>query len=148
MDNYIKFICRELKLLRGNKPKVLNTRVPLPRLIKNEKGEVETWHTKIGVQEYVNVEVIITNIYSRSVEITVKFLEYEVSKLFYINYSKSPNYLFDKYYSLLRNLVYKTLIDDGKEYYIIERYETLKTKTDKIISEIVGHSKDLKFQIF
>lgn len=144
MDNYIKFICRELKLLRGNKPKVLNTRVPLPRLIKNEDGKVETWHTKIGVQDYVNTEVFITNIYSRSVELNIKFLEYDVKKLFYINYNQSPNYLFNKYYNLLRNSVYKTLIDDGKEYYIIERYETLKTKTNKIISEIVGHNKDLK----
>jgi hypothetical protein len=124
MERYVEFICNEI-------PQQLNILLYIPNSIKNE-----VYIPKIGPKcwEIVNIEIL--EKYTRSAKFRLQFDKYEVEDIFFMSRHKGPDKLLDEIYNKIEKVINKTLIEDGREEEIIERYKLQKAKIKKIFNNI------------
>lgn len=126
---YVMFVFSEMRLLEKQgdyyKPIVRKINIPLPKVVENEEGGYDKLYTKLGLSHTVGVDVLIKEIYTRSVNVEIKFEGYVLENLFYAPYNSSPVRINDKFYNKLGIIVEKHLFEhEGIDYFINKNNET------------------------
>lgn len=98
---------------------------------------------KLGPFVYVNVQVEILNIYSRSVELFLSFDGLTAKKLFFTPSHEGPDIIHAKIFRKIDKIVNKALLEDGREEWIREEYRKKKERLNNTIQETIGKIKEI-----
>lgn len=98
---------------------------------------------KLGPFVYVDVQVEILNIYSRSVELFLSFDGLTVKKLFFTPSHEGPDIIHAKIFRKIDKIVNKALLEDGREEWIREEYRKKKERLNNTIQGVVGKIKEI-----
>lgn len=98
---------------------------------------------KLGPFVYVDVQVEILNIYSRSVELFLSFDGLTAKKLFFTPSHEGPDIIHTKIFNKIDKIVNKALLEAGREEWIREEYRKKKERLNNTIQEVVGKIKEI-----
>jgi hypothetical protein len=98
---------------------------------------------KLGPFVYVDVQVEILNIYSRSVELFLSFDGLTVKKLFFTPSHEGPDIIHAKIFNKIDKIVNKALLEDGREEWIREEYRKKKERLNNSLKDIAGKIKEI-----
>lgn len=98
---------------------------------------------KLGPFVYVDVQVEILNIYSRSVELFLSFDGLTAKKLFFTPSHEGPDIIHAKIFRKIDKIVNKALLEDGREEWIREEYRKKKERLNNTIQGVVGKIKEI-----
>jgi hypothetical protein len=103
-------------------------------------------YVELGPIVFINVNLEVVEIYTRSVKFKFKFDKYEVEKIIYIPINSSPTVIKVILDNTLTRLVYDTFINDGrrddiKQMYI-DRTNEINTQLIKLINTAIGIAKE------
>lgn len=124
MEKYVEFICNEI-------PSTINVLIYIPNSVKKE-----IYISKIGPKLWCNTDIEILEKYTRSARFRLKFDKYEIEDIFFMSRHKSPDKLFGEIYNKIEKLVNKTLINDGRELEIEQRYKDKRETINKLFTDI------------
>jgi hypothetical protein len=109
---------------------------------KNPDGS-RPYIKKLGPFVYVDVQVEILAIYTRSLELFLTFDGLNIRKIFYTPFDKGPDIVHADIYHKIDKLVNKALLEDGREEWIREEYRKKQERVNTKIKEIVGKIKEI-----
>lgn len=98
---------------------------------------------KLGPFVYVDVQVEILNIYSRSVELFLSFDGLTAKKLFFTPSHEGPDIIHAKIFRKIDKIVNKALLEDGREEWIREEYRKKKERLNNSLKDIAGKIKEI-----
>ena len=98
---------------------------------------------KLGPFVYVDVQVEILNIYSRSVELFLSFDGLTVKKLFFTPSHEGPDIIHAKIFRKIDKIVNKALLEDGREEWIREEYRKKKERLNNTIQGVAAKIKEI-----
>ena len=98
---------------------------------------------KLGPFVYVDVQVEILNIYSRSVELFLSFDGLTVKKLFFTPSHEGPDIIHAKIFRKIDKIVNKALLEDGREEWIRAEYRKKKERLNNTIQEVAAKIKEI-----
>lgn len=98
---------------------------------------------KLGPFVYVDVQVEILNIYSRSVELFLSFDGLTAKKLFFTPSHEGPDIIHAKIFRKIDKIVNKALLEDGREEWIREEYRKKKERLNNTIQGVAAKIKEI-----
>ena len=98
---------------------------------------------KLGPFVYVDVQVEILNIYSRSVELFLSFDGLTAKKLFFAPSHEGPDIIHAKIFRKIDKIVNKALLEVGREERIREEYRKKKERLNNTIQEVAAKIKEI-----
>lgn len=96
---------------------------------------------KLGPFVYVDVQVEILNIYSRSVELFLSFDGLTAKKLFFTPSHEGPEIIHTKIFNKIDKIVNKALLEAGREEWIREEY---RKKKERLNNNLIGIAAKIK----
>ena len=117
---YRDFIISLIKI-----PKTVN----VIQRVKDSKGNYQIYHVKIGLPAKIDVDVKLSEIYSRSIKVDLKFDKYHKEYIYYISRHNSPAKQLELFDNKLYDMVNNTLIEN-EEWELMDKLH--KESTDKI----------------
>lgn len=98
---------------------------------------------KLGPFVYIDVEVSVIGIYTRSAKLMLKFDGIEREDIFYMSSHKSPDQLSNEIYKKIDKIVNKAMIEEGKEEWIRVEFAKAQEKLNNTLQNIVGKIKEI-----
>lgn len=98
---------------------------------------------KLGPFVYIDVEVSVIDIYTRSAKLRLKFDGIEREDIFYMSSHKSPDQLSNEIYKKIDKIVNKAMIEEGKEEWIRTEFTKAQEKLNNTLQNIVGKIKEI-----
>ena len=109
---------------------------------KLENGDRPTIN-KLGPFVYVNVQVEVLGVYTRSAKLALSFGGIERVDIFYMGTHKSPEQLGNEIYKKIDKIVNKAMIEEGKEEWIRAEFAKAQEKLNVTLQNIVGKIKEI-----